>query len=86
MSEVKKILDERGARYGEFYDVSKTTIDIQRLLHRGRITREYQVAALQMISSKLARIVNGDPDYIDNWVDIAGYAQLVVDELKKMEG
>ena len=36
-----------------------------------------------MIASKIARIVNGDPDYADNWHDIAGYARLVEKELEK---
>lgn len=38
-----------------------------------------------MIAHKLARIMNGDPNYIDNWTDIAGYAQLVVDILEQRE-
>ena len=40
-----------------------------------------QVIALDMICNKMARIVNGDPNYIDNWHDIAGYATLVEQEL-----
>lgn len=82
MSEVKKVLEERGNRYGDFTDVARTTIEVQReIIYKGHITKEYQIAAIQMIASKLARIANGDPDYADNWIDIAGYAQLVVDEL-----
>ena len=40
-----------------------------------------QVIALDMICNKMARIVNGDPNYIDNWHDICGYATLVEQEL-----
>ena len=36
-----------------------------------------------MILHKVARILNGDPDYVDSWADIAGYAQLVVNILEK---
>ena len=32
-----------------------------------------------MILHKLARILNGDPNYVDSWHDIAGYAILVED-------
>jgi hypothetical protein len=39
-----------------------------------------------MILHKLARIVNGDANYIDSWRDIVGYSQLVVDELLITEG
>ena len=41
-----------------------------------------QAPALDMICVKLGRIVNGNPDYADNWVDIAGYAKLVSDRLR----
>jgi hypothetical protein len=35
-----------------------------------------------MIMHKVARILNGDPNYADNWIDIAGYATLVADRLE----
>lgn len=41
-----------------------------------------QREALEMIQHKIGRILNGDPDYDDNWVDISGYATLVVEELR----
>jgi hypothetical protein len=41
-----------------------------------------QWEAMEMIAHKLARIINGDPDYHDNWADIAGYAKLVADRLE----
>lgn len=31
------------------------------------------------IADKIARILNGDPEYRDNWHDIAGYAKLAED-------
>lgn len=38
--------------------------------------------SLHMIAHKIARILNGNPDHIDSWVDIAGYAQLVANRLQ----
>ena len=35
-----------------------------------------QQEALEMICHKLGRIANGDPNYADSWIDIAGYAKL----------
>jgi hypothetical protein len=32
--------------------------------------------------TKVSRIVNGDPNHIDSWIDIAGYATLVADRLQ----
>ena len=40
-----------------------------------------QQEALHMICSKLARIANGDPNHVDSWHDIAGYASLVVKDI-----
>jgi hypothetical protein len=39
-----------------------------------------------MIANKLARIVNGDANYRDSWVDIIGYAQLVLDAMPEGGG
>lgn len=36
-----------------------------------------------MIAHKIGRILNGDPNYADSWIDIAGYAKLVADRLEK---
>lgn len=86
MSEVKKILDERGSRYGDFRDVADTALAIQNeIFIRGRIVDDIHIAAIQMIAMKLSRIANGDPNYVDSWTDIAGYAQLVIDELESRE-
>lgn len=42
-----------------------------------------QQEALEMIVHKIGRIINpgADPNYDDSWRDIAGYAQLVVDQI-----
>ena len=85
MTELNKILSERGDRYGSFADVANTTMRILRAIQwakNGKSMSDSQEVALQMIASKIARIANGDPDYIDNWVDIAGYAQLIANKLE----
>lgn len=38
--------------------------------------------ALEMIAHKIGRILNGDETYVDSWVDIAGYAELVSQRLQ----
>jgi hypothetical protein len=40
-----------------------------------------QREALEMIGHKIARILVGDPGHVDSWLDVAGYAQLVVREM-----
>jgi hypothetical protein len=39
--------------------------------------------SLDMISNKIARIVNGNPSEPDHWIDIAGYATLIANRLIK---
>ena len=88
---ITEILEERGKRYGKFVDVAKATSAIQEAvfeqmeLEKLNTLAPDQSVALDMICHKLARIAVGDPDYIDNWIDIAGYAQLVADRLQGVE-
>lgn len=84
---VGKILDARGSRYGKFYDRAALTQGLKNVMmaHLQKHKRELvvdQQEALEMIFHKIGRIVNGDPDYVDSWIDIAGYATLVADRLE----
>ena len=45
-----------------------------------------QRETLEMVAHKIGRILNGDPDYDDSWVDIAGYAKLIADRLQARNG
>lgn len=77
---IEATLAERGSRYGDFESVAETTRALMCVLGDGDTFDELsalQYEALHMICSKMARIVNGDPDYKDNWHDIGGYAKLV---------
>ena len=81
---INKTLEQRGERYGKFKDVAATTYALQEILRSAsnyERMADDQIIALDMICNKMARIVNGDPNYIDNWHDIAGYATLVEQEL-----
>ena len=81
---INKTLEQRGERYGKFKDVAATTYALQEILRNAKNHEHMtddQVIARDMIGNKMARIVNGDPSYSDNWHDIAGYATLVEQEL-----
>jgi hypothetical protein len=41
-----------------------------------------QKEAIHMIIAKLSRILYGNPNHADHWIDIAGYAKLVSDRLE----
>ena len=79
MSEIDNTLNERGARYGNYSDVAGITQQLMSIVECGanyeHLNAE-QKTSLFMICNKIARAVNGDPNYIENWHDIAGYATL----------
>jgi hypothetical protein len=85
--DIQKTLEERGSRYGLFMGHSHVTQDLKRCMRTHLIARDKRLdddqwEALEMIAHKIGRIINGDPDYADSWVDIAGYAKLVADRLE----
>jgi hypothetical protein len=83
---ITEILDERGKRYGKFKDHAEISQRLKYVVRDRRdVLADDQREALEMICHKIARILNGDPNYADSWVDIAGYAQLVADRLQGVE-
>lgn len=82
---VENLLHERGKRYGPFESHAEITQSIKRAMHAVdgwmRLSAD-QEEALEMIAHKIGRILNGDPNYDDSWVDIAGYAMLVAKRLQ----
>ena len=87
--DIHTILDERGARYGSFDGHAIITQKLKSYfcIHSKSysLLSYSQKEAIDMIFHKIGRIGNGDPNYLDSWVDIVGYAQLVVDELRSKE-
>jgi len=82
------ILEARGERYGAFADNALVAQQIKHAFKLGvnvLALDDDQMEALHQIASKISRIVTGDPDYVDNWDDIAGYAKLVADRLRSDE-
>lgn len=83
---VDVVLSDRGRRYGPFFGHALITQALKTTMRMHDPKKWLDLAddqkeALEMIVHKLGRILNGDPNYDDSWIDIAGYAQLVVDRL-----
>lgn len=78
---VDQILQERGQRYGSFSVHAQIAQNIQNAIRAGdwTILPAVHKQALTVIADKIARVLSGDPMYIDNWKDIQGYAKLVED-------
>lgn len=88
MTDIKKTLNDRAAKYGDFRYHAQLSVDLKNKMREGRSWDQlypYMQESLEMIQHKIARILNGDPTYADSWVDLVGYAQLVVDRLRQDE-
>ena len=87
IKDVVDLITERGTRYGFFIGQATISQELKKVVYAGlnrsgnKLDND-QLEALDMIVHKIARIVNGDPNYSDSWVDIAGYAKLVSDRLE----
>lgn len=78
--QTNETLNERESRYGSFEGQSilcQTLKDTMRETGGWWKLNPTQRESLEMIQHKIARILNGDPNYADSWHDIAGYATLI---------
>lgn len=88
--DVNEILDERGSRYSSngrlgYSEVALTAQNIKAAMRHSpnwaKLPADMR-ESLEMVASKIARILNGDPTYLDSWADCVGYVQLVIDRLE----
>ena len=86
MSNINGILNEREKTHGNIDEVGRVYRLLKKSFYNGEHTGDdfssIQVLVLDSIFMKLARISCGDPIFLDHWLDIAGYATLVVKELE----
>ena len=84
IEKVRQTLKTRQDQYGSFEDVAMFTEQMVDVMRKGYYEKlaYNQKMALYMICSKMARIVNGNPNHKDSWHDIAGYATLIDNELE----
>jgi transposase len=84
---VDATLDARAVDYGKFIEGAEVMQMLKRVVqnalsNRDKVLAHDQAESMDMIIHKLGRIVNGNPDVVDHWLDIAGYAKLVADRLE----
>lgn len=86
---VNKMLEGRAARYGSFEGHSKIAQGLKSVMHNApnwsKLT-DVQKEGLEMVQHKIARMLNGDPTYLDNIVDVVGYSTLIKDVMEKDDG
>ena len=80
--EITKTLKERHKNYGSFITGAKISqyLKQSKYLYTSNLSVT-QKESLDMIFSKISRILNGDANHIDSWHDICGYAKLIEEEL-----
>lgn len=84
--EIEMTLAERGRTYGIFVRQASIAHDLKAVMRQYCNLEEHlapdQQECLEIMAVKMARILNGDPNYRDNWLDLSAYPRLVADRLK----
>ena len=81
------VLNEREKTHGDFADTAVIAQILKAVIadYREQNCEEWpavQLEAMDMICTKISRIVSGDNNCKDSWDDLAGYANLVSERLK----
>lgn len=85
---VKEALAIRPSTHGPFSENARISQGIKQLIQSGAgyaLMDDNQKEVLDMVAHKLSRIAAGDPNTLDHWVDLAGYASIEVRELQAKE-
>ena len=84
-TDIDATLAERGSKYGAFSEHARIAQNLKAAMadspNYSKLSPDKR-EALEMVQHKIARILNGDPEYHDSWYDIIGYTKLVADTLK----
>lgn len=76
-----KLLDERAQTHGDYALTAQTAQIIKQIIRQSPSYDDMDASmreSLDMIAVKLARIMCGDPYERDHWLDVIGYATLVL--------
>ena len=86
---IDDILNERQKTHGDFKYVADIAQELKGYMRKWdgwhRINTA-QAEALEMIASKIGRILSGNPNEPDHWRDIAGYATLALNACSAASG
>ena len=83
MTDIEDVLNERGETHGDFSEVAYFAQRLREVFRqRGQLISDSHAESLDMIASKLARILAGNPNEPDHWLDIEGYARLARERIK----
>ena len=80
------VLNQRGGTHGDFKVGAQVAQRLKGIMHnspRWQTMSLVQREALENVTGKLARILTGDPDFLDHYRNIIGYTQLAMDHTAK---
>ena len=84
-TEIDLLVAERDKTHGKYANTAEAAQTLKHAMHiqdGWHNLEDDQKEAMDMFASKMGRILGGNPDFIDHWADIAGYAVLIVNRLK----
>ena len=82
---IDQTIEQRGAQYGAFEHHATLAQSLKESMRAGanwNTMDDDMKEALEMVQHKIARIINGNPNYHDSWHDIIGYVRLIEQRLK----
>lgn len=85
MAEVDTILKERGETNGDYDKMSFVAQVMKRLVRenwQGNTPNPQVRESLDHMCTKFARIVVGNENHIDHWVDMQGYSELAIQSIR----
>lgn len=80
--------NQRESTHGDYTDTARIAWRIKNTIRQELVERHKrsqpqltyrQLESLDMIATKIARIISGDASNTEHWEDIAGYAKLIVE-------
>jgi len=80
------IINERAKTHGDYKTTaawSQSIKDMFRGSPNWQHMNDGQKEALEMIAVKLARLLNGNPQFPDHWEDISGYGKLGANSIER---
>lgn len=82
---LRPVLKQRGQEYGDYASMAIAIQAIKNAIRdwNTKGLPATHMEALEMIATKIGRILTGNPNNEDSWRDIAGYATLVADRIPK---
>lgn len=89
MADIGNTLAERQKTHGDFKDHANITQDLKNLIRSNpgwTVLTSSMQEALDMIAHKIGRVLSGNPEHLDHWRDIAGYATLIERQLETVRG